>query len=82
VHRNGRELQPTAKAFSLMVALKTLGIDELHSPELTGNWEYKLRQMEQGELERAEFMDHIVEQTRVMVDRIKHGEFPRKSSAH
>ncbi|MDP1591778.1 MAG: DNA topoisomerase, partial [Prosthecobacter sp.] len=42
VHRNGRELQPTAKAFSLLVALSTLGIDELHSPELTGNWEYKL----------------------------------------
>jgi Topoisomerase IA len=78
VHRNGRELQPTAKAFSLMVALSTLGIDELHSPELTGHWEYKLKQMEQGELERNEFMDHIVEQTREMVDRIKHGEIPEE----
>ncbi|BBO19306.1 MAG: DNA topoisomerase III [Rhodocyclaceae bacterium] len=78
VHRNGRELQPTAKAFSLMVALSTLGIDELHSPELTGHWEYKLKQMEQGALERDEFMDHIVEQTREMVDRIKHGEIPEE----
>ncbi|PWB43049.1 MAG: DNA topoisomerase III [Rhodocyclales bacterium] len=78
VHRNGRELQPTAKAFSLMVALSTLGIDELHSPELTGHWEYKLKQMEQGELERNEFMDHIVEQTREMVGRIKHGEIPEE----
>lgn len=78
VHRNGRELQPTAKAFSLLVALSTLGIDELHSPELTGNWEYKLRQMEQGELGRDVFMDHIVEQTREMVDRIKHGEIPEE----
>ncbi len=78
VHRNGRELQPTAKAFSLMVALSTLGIDELHSPELTGNWEYKLKQMETGELDRHEFMDHIVEQTRLMVDRIKHGEIPEE----
>jgi DNA topoisomerase-3 len=78
VHRNGRELQPTAKAFSLMVALSTLGIDELHSPELTGHWEYKLKQMEQGELGRDEFMDHIVEQTREMVDRIKHGEIPEE----
>jgi DNA topoisomerase-3 len=78
VHRNGRELQPTAKAFSLMVALSTLGIDELHSPELTGHWEYKLKQMETGELERHEFMDHIVEQTRLMVDRIKHGEIPEE----
>ena len=61
-----------------MVALSTLGIDELHSPELTGNWEYKLRQMEQGELGRNVFMDHIVEQTREMVDRIKHGEIPEE----
>jgi len=78
VHRNGRELQPTAKAFSLMVALSTLGIDELHSPELTGHWEYKLKRMEHGELGRDEFMDHIVEQTREMVDRIKHGEIPEE----
>jgi DNA topoisomerase-3 len=78
VHRIGRELQPTAKAFSLMVALSTLGIDELHSPELTGHWEYKLKLMEQGELGRNEFMDHIVEQTRDMVDRIKHGEIPEE----
>jgi DNA topoisomerase-3 len=78
VHRNGRELQPTAKAFSLMVALSTLGIDELHSPELTGHWEYKLKQMEHGELGREEFMNHIVEQTREMVDRIKHGEIPEE----
>jgi DNA topoisomerase-3 len=78
VHRIGRELQPTAKAISLMVALSTLGIDELHSPELTGHWEYKLKLMEQGKLDRSEFMNHIVEQTREMVDRIKHGEIPEE----
>ena len=81
VHRNGRELQPTAKANSLMIALSTLGVNELHSPELTGNWEYKLKQMETGNLERHEFMDHIVEQTRDMVDHIKHGKFPEGVSA-
>ena len=78
VHRNGRELQPTAKANSLMIALSTLGVDELHSPELTGNWEYKLKQMETGDLERHEFMDHIIEQTRDMVDHIKHGKIPEE----
>jgi DNA topoisomerase-3 len=76
IHRNGRELQPTAKAFSLLFALSKLGVDELRSPELTGNWEYKLKQMESGELARDEFMQHISDQTRVMVERIKHGEFP------
>ncbi len=76
VHRNGRELQPTAKAFSLLFALSKLGVDELHSPELTGHWEHQLRQMETGELARDEFMEHIAEQARVMVERIKTGEIP------
>lgn len=76
VHRNGRELQPTAKAFSLLFALDHFGVNELTSPELTGQWEYKLKQMEQGKLPRAEFMDHIVDLTRDMVKRIKEGEIP------
>jgi DNA topoisomerase-3 len=48
LHRNGRELQPTAKAFSLLFALEQLKVDEIRSPELTGEWEYKLKEMEQG----------------------------------
>ncbi len=75
LHRNGRELQPTAKAFSLLFALTQLQVDEIRSPELTGEWEYKLKEMEQGRLSRDEFMNHIVEQTQVMVERIKTGEF-------
>ena len=75
VHRNGRELQPTAKAFSLLFALEQLQVDEIRSPELTGEWEYKLKEMEHGRLKRDEFMSHIVEQTQLMVDRIKTGEF-------
>jgi DNA topoisomerase-3 len=76
VHRNGRELVPTPKAFSLMFALGHFGITELTSPELTGNWEFKLKQMEHGELGRAEFMEHIVEVTREMVSAIKKGDIP------
>ncbi len=76
VHRNGRELQPTPKAFSLLFALRHFGVMELTSPELTGDWEFKLKQMEQGKLPRAEFMNHIVELTGDMVKRIKGGEIP------
>ncbi len=76
VHRSGRELVPTPKAFSLMFALHHFGITELTSPELTGNWEFKLKQMERGELGRAEFMDHIVESTRELVGAIKKGDIP------
>jgi DNA topoisomerase III len=73
VHREGRDLVPTAKAFDLLYALTKFGITELRSPELTGAWEFKLREMEQGKLRREEFMDHIVESTRDLVERIKHG---------
>ncbi|MBE0612435.1 MAG: DNA topoisomerase III [Burkholderiales bacterium] len=76
VHRNGRELVPTPKAFSLMFALGQFGITELTSPELTGDWEFKLKQMERGELERGEFMEHIVDATREMVAAIKNGDIP------
>jgi DNA topoisomerase-3 len=73
IHRNGRELQPTAKAFDLFYALTKFGIDELRSPELTGDWEFKLKQMEHGKLRRDDFMDHIVDTTRDLVQRIKTG---------
>ena len=56
------------------VRVKHFGIDEITSPELTGDWEYKLKQMEHGHLRRDDFMGHIVEPTREMVGRIKGGE--------
>jgi DNA topoisomerase-3 len=67
VHRNGRELQPTAKAFSIITLLRGLDIPELCSPELTGNWEFKLRQMARGQLRREEFMGEIADATRAIV---------------
>jgi DNA topoisomerase-3 len=69
--RNLRELQGTAKAFSLITLLRGLGIPELSSPELTGNWEFKLKQMEQGQLDRPEFMRQIEEMTRQIVGKAK-----------
>ncbi len=76
IHRNGRELVPTPKAFSLMFALKHFGVTEITSPELTGDWEFKLKQMEHGKLKREEFMEHIEQVTRDLVERIKHGDIP------
>jgi DNA topoisomerase-3 len=71
VIRNQRELQPTAKAFSLITLLRGLQISELCSPELTGNWEHKLKLMEMGKLNRDAFMSEIQEMTRRIVDRAK-----------
>ncbi|HEU4647079.1 MAG TPA: DNA topoisomerase III [Burkholderiales bacterium] len=76
VHRNGRELVPTPKAFSLLFALRHFGVTEITSPELTGDWEYKLKQMEHGQLKREEFMEHIEQVTRDLVERIKQGDIP------
>jgi DNA topoisomerase-3 len=71
LHREGRELQPTAKAFSLMTLLNGLGIPELTAPELTGEWEYKLARMERGEMSRDAFMQEISTMTQHIVDRAK-----------
>ncbi|WP_374513548.1 DNA topoisomerase III [Niveibacterium sp.] len=69
--REGRELIPTAKAFSLITLLKGLSVEELTSPELTGEWEYKLGRIERGELSRADFMREIAEMTKHIVERAK-----------
>ena len=69
--REGRELVPTAKAFSLMTLLTGLGVTELIQPELTGDWEWKLGRIEKGEFTRTEFMLEIAEMTRHMVERAK-----------
>ena len=66
IHRNGRELVPSAKAFTLIALLNGLSIPELTKPELTGDWEFKLRQMQRGQLGRAQFMAEI----RALTERI------------
>jgi len=69
--REGRDLIPTAKAFQLVTLLRGLGVAELTMPELTGEWEYKLSQMERGHLDRDAFMSEIAEMTRHIVERAK-----------
>ncbi|WP_027474744.1 DNA topoisomerase III [Curvibacter gracilis] len=69
--REGRELIPTAKAFQLMTLLRGLGVEELSRPELTGEWEYKLSQMEKGLLSREEFMQQIAAMTEHIVKKAK-----------
>ena len=69
--REGRELIPTAKAFQLMTLLRGLGVEELSKAELTGEWEYKLNQMEHGKLSREDFMAEIAAMTERMVKKAK-----------
>lgn len=69
--RDGREIIPTAKAFQLMTLLRGLQVEELSRPELTGEWEYKLAQMEHGQLSRQAFMQEIADMTERMVRKAK-----------
>ncbi|MCA3210875.1 MAG: DNA topoisomerase III [Burkholderiales bacterium] len=69
--RDGKDLHPTAKAFQLLTLLRGLGVDELTHPELTGDWEYQLAQMERGKLKRDAFMREIAQMTSKLVQRAK-----------
>ena len=69
--REGRELIPTAKAFQLMTLLRGLDVQELSKAELTGDWEFKLAQMEHGKLSRETFMAEIAAMTERMVAKAK-----------
>ena len=57
--RDGRDLNVTGKGLRLIELLEEMDIKPLTSPSMTGDWEAKLRQMEQGKLDRKTFMGEI-----------------------
>jgi DNA topoisomerase-3 len=69
--RNGKELQPTPKAIQTITVLKN-AVPELTSPELTGDWEFRLREIEHRKLTRDAFMRDIRELTNDIVGKAKH----------
>jgi DNA topoisomerase-3 len=71
VLREGRELIATAKGMALITLLRGIGVAELCSPEMTGEWEYKLKRMTKGGMERNEFMKEIRAFTRDIVEKAK-----------
>lgn len=71
IARQGRELSATAKGVSLIALLRGIGVAALTSPELTGEWESKLKLMEQGGLQRKEFMAQIRTMTEDIVSKAK-----------
>jgi DNA topoisomerase-3 len=69
--RDGRDLHVTPNGMRLIHILKEMEIVGLTSPGLTGEWEFKLRQMEHGQLQRGVFMQQIEDYTRDIVKRAK-----------
>ena len=74
IARESKELIATAKGISLITLLRGIGIELLSSPGLTGEWEYQLKQMEHGRLDRTAFMAKIKELTREIVSKAKNFE--------
>ncbi len=57
IEREGRALHATEKGVQV---IGLLGDHQLTSPELTGNWEYRLGEIEQGKDSRPAFIEDIV----------------------
>src|SRR6267154_635371 len=71
IERKGKELIVSAKGLSLITLLRNLHTDVLCTPEMTGEWESRLKQMAHGKLDRRHFMEDIRGLTRDIVERVR-----------
>ena len=71
MERDHRNLAPTPKAEVLLDFLSAVKAEILTEPALTGEWEYKLHKIENGELDSETFIDAIVSMTKEVVENIK-----------
>lgn len=69
--RQGRDLFVSNRGIRVVEQLRDMGIDILTSPEMTGEWEHKLKEMEQGRLARPDFMNQIRSLTEEVVTTAK-----------
>lgn len=69
--REGRDLIATGKGIMLVNLLRHMGVAALTSPEMTGEWEFKLKAMENGSIDRSSFMQEIRHFTREIIEKAK-----------
>jgi len=74
VEREGKTLFPAPKGMELIGLVERIPVPELASPQLTGEWEKKLSQIESGHCERKQFMENIKRLTVEMVEKVKEKE--------
>jgi DNA topoisomerase-3 len=67
IERAGKELMPTPKGIQVITMLEE---HKITSPELTGDWEKKLSDIEQGTFDREKFMKEIESFTGEIVEQI------------
>ena len=71
VVRVGKALRPTVKGIRMIDTLRRIDIDRLTSPQLTGELEFDLLQVERGKRTKQEFMAEVTEYTVAIVERAK-----------
>ncbi len=71
VVRDARNLVATTKAIGLIDQLQQMGAVGLTNPQMTGEWEFKLKQMEHGKLDRKTFMGEIRSYASEVVDKAR-----------
>ncbi len=67
IERVGRDLQPTPKGLQVITMLEE---HKITSPELTGDWEHRLSDIEHGRADRRAFIDDIAGFTDEIVKQI------------
>ncbi len=67
--RVGKALRPTVKGIRLVDVLRRIRVDRLASPELTGEMEYELNEIQRGNRTAEAFMADIVVYTKEIVER-------------
>ena len=71
MRREEKNLHPTLKAEQMIEFLHRVNVDFLTQPQLTGEWEHKLSEIEQGTLTATDFMKGIRDLTASVVSQIK-----------
>jgi DNA topoisomerase-3 len=69
LRREGTEIIPSLKAEDLFQFLHAAGVEVLTSPAMTGEWEQKLRKIEEGKMSRVSFMEEISQLTKEFVEK-------------
>lgn len=69
--REAKFLKPTDKGIYLINLLNGLKLPELTKPELTGEWEKKLIEIEKGNFSDKVFMEEIISFTKDIIEKIK-----------
>ncbi len=77
VERVGKALKATRKGIELIDTLRSVGLKTLTEPLLTGEWEHRLRLIEEGKKKKEEFINEVVDLTRHIIETIRGKDFDK-----